>query len=64
MAGKWIQGANERMKKKGTEGSLTRIAERHGYSSPLGFAKHVMADKKDFPAKTVKKANFAVNANK
>jgi hypothetical protein len=53
-----------RMKKKGTVGSLTKIAKSHGYSSALPFAHHVMADKKDFSPKVVKKSNWAVNINK
>lgn len=60
MENKWIQGSVERMKEKGTQGSFTRLAEKHG-QSPKSFASHVMANKDDFPAKTVKKANWLMN---
>lgn len=58
-----MQKANERMKEKGTEGSFTRWAKSHGYSSPLKAAKHVMANKDKYSSSIVKKANFARNAN-
>jgi len=59
MAEKWAQAATERMKKKGTVGSLTRMAKKKG-ESPMGFAKsHYNA-----PGKVGKKARFAVNINK
>lgn len=58
-----LSDAVKGFKKKGTEGSLTRIAHSKGYSSPIKFARHVMADKKDYSPKTVKKANWAKNMN-
>lgn len=61
---KWAQKAEERMEKKGTKGSLTRAAHKAGYSSALGYAKHIKADKDDFSPKMRKKANFAVSINK
>lgn len=61
---RWAQKATERMKRKGTEGSLTRIAHSHGYSSPLKFARHVEANPSDYSSKTEKKARFAANINK
>lgn len=63
MAGKWIQNATERMKEKGTEGSFRRIAHRMGMSTGEA-ARHIMANKGDYPASTVKKANFARNVAK
>lgn len=61
---KWAQKANKRMEKKGTKGSLTRIAHEHGYSSPLKFARHVEANPDDYSPKTEKKSRFAANINK
>lgn len=60
MAGKWIQNATERMKKKGTEGSFKRIAGRMGMSTGAAAGK-IMANTDKYPAATVKKANFAKN---
>lgn len=51
------------MKKKGTEGSFTRIAKRMGMSTGAA-ARHIMAHKDDFSPSTVKKANFARNVAK
>ncbi|MGH9437891.1 MAG: helix-turn-helix domain-containing protein [Terriglobia bacterium] len=59
----WIQNASKRMKKKGTEGSFTRIAKRMGMSTGAA-ARHIMAHKDDFSPSTVKKANFARNVAK
>lgn len=56
---KWAQKASERMEKKGTKGSLTRIAKKHG-ESPMAFAR----SKYNAPGKVGKKARFAVNINK
>lgn len=53
---KWLQKATERMKKKGTEGSFTRIAKRHGRSVHA----EAVADKHK-GGKLGKKANFALN---
>lgn len=61
--GKWIQKAAKRMKEKGTEGSFTRIANRMGMSTGAA-ARKIMANKEDYPASTVKKANFAKNVAK
>ena len=56
---KWIQKATAKMSEKGTKGSLTRIAKKHG-ESPMAFAKsHVHAS-----GKVGAKARFAVNVNK
>ena len=56
----WIQKASKRMAKKGTEGSFTRIAKRMGMSTGEA-ARHILAHKDGYPAKTVEKANFARN---
>ena len=59
---KWMQKATNKMKKKGTEGSLTTAAHRAGYASPMAFARHVKSSPKA-SGKMKKKANFAINAN-
>ena len=61
---RWIQKATKRMKQKGTVGSLTRAAKRAGYSSALSYARHILANKSKYSSTMVKKAVFAVNANK
>lgn len=61
---KWIQKATVRMKQKGTIGSLTRAAKRAGYSSAMSYARHILANKNKFSSVMVKKAQFAINANK
>ena len=63
-SGKWAQHATERMKEKGTEGSLTRAAHRAGYGTGLAYAHHIQSDPSDFSGKMRKKAGFAVNINK
>lgn len=59
MAGKWIQDASERMKKKGTTGSFTAAANRAG-EGVQAFAAHELASPNASPAMK-KKANFARN---
>lgn len=61
---RWAQKASDRMEKKGTKGSLTRIAKSHGYSSPLAFARHVEANPGGYSSKVEKKSRFAANINK
>lgn len=61
---KQLSSAAEDFKRKGTEGSLTRIAKQHGYASAMPFARHVMSHKDKFSPKVVKKANWANNMNK
>lgn len=56
---KWAQAATERMKDKGTEGSLTRIAKAHG-ESPMEFAH----EHYNSPGKIGAKSRFAVNINR
>jgi len=58
---KWMQKATKRMKAKGTEGSLTRIAKEHGESA-MQFAHQHLHDTAH--PKWEKKSQFAVNANK
>lgn len=60
---KWGQHAAEEMHRKGTEGSFTKQADAAGYSSPIQYARHVMAHTEDYPAKTVHRAAFAKNVN-
>lgn len=56
---KWIQKAVAKMEKKGTKGSLTRMAKRKG-ESPMQFARSHEHSK----GLVGKKARFAVNVNK
>ena len=63
MAKHWMQSARERMEKKGTVGSFTALAKRHG-ESPLAYAHQVLAHPGRHPLKVRRKAQFAVNANK
>ena len=60
---KWMQGARKEMEKKGTVGSFTAQAKKAGMS-PLAFARKVLANPKRYSPTTVKRANFALNANK
>ncbi|MGH7442142.1 MAG: hypothetical protein ACREKE_05645 [bacterium] len=60
MAEHWMQKASKNMKKHGTKGSFTRIADRMGMGTKEA-ADHIMAHKDDYPPATVKKANFAKN---
>lgn len=56
MASNWIKAATDRMKKKGTQGSFTRIAKSHGRSV------HAEAEADKHKAgKVGKKARFALN---
>ena len=59
MAEKWIQKATEKMKRKGTVGSLTKMAKSKG-ESPMQFARSHEHSK----GKVGQKARFAVNVNK
>ena len=62
---KWLQPAAKKMKKEGTEGLFTKKAHAAGYSSPLEYARHVMAAPEGkYPGDTRQEANFARNANK
>lgn len=56
---KWLQSSRQRMKKKGTVGSETRLAEKAGMS-PLEWAHAHYHDK----GNKGEKARFAVNAQK
>lgn len=56
---KWAQKATKRMKEKGTEGSLTRIAKEHGESAMEFAHQHFNS-----PGKIGEKSRFAVNINK
>jgi hypothetical protein len=59
MAEKWMQKAAERMKKKGTVGSFTRMAKRAG----KGVQEYAHM-KASAPGKVGKKARFALAAAK
>ncbi len=63
MAKHWMQHARERMEKKGTVGSFTALAKRHG-ETPLQYAHQVLAHPSQHSLKVRRKAQFAVNANK
>lgn len=63
MAEKFGQKVRKEMKEKGTEGAFTEQAHRAGYDSPIKYARHVMANTEDYPAKTVHRAAFAKNIN-
>ncbi len=60
---KWIQKATSKMKKKGTEGSLTEAAHHAGYGSAMEFARHEKSSP-NASTKMKRKANFALNVNK
>jgi hypothetical protein len=60
---RWAQKATDRMKEKGTEGSLTAAAHKAGYGSPMEYASHVKSSP-TASGKMKKKANFALNINK
>ena len=59
---KWIGPAVERMREKGTIGSLTRAAKNAGMK-PMAFARKMKASPNASPAMK-KKSNFAININK
>ena len=62
---KWAQKATKKMEEKGTEGLFTKKAHAAGYSSPLEYARHVMAAPSgEYDTKTRKEAGFAKNLNK
>lgn len=62
---KWAQKAAESIKERGTEGVFTEKAHSAGYSSPLEYARHVMAAPEGkYDPSTRKQANYARNVNK
>ena len=62
---KWAQKASEKMEQKGTVGTFTKQSHAAGYSSPLEYARHVMAAPEgEFSPTTRKRAGFAKNINK
>lgn len=63
MAEHFGQKVSKEIKRKGTEGVFTQKAHSAGYSSPIKYARHVMAHTEDYPAKTVHEAAFAKNIN-
>lgn len=62
--GKWIQKAVERMKRKGTQGSLTRIAKREGAYGPEGINKAWLEKKAKLNTAVGRKARFALAMRK
>ena len=60
--GGWIQDATAEMKKKGTVGSFTKMAKRHG-DTPVEYAKDVLDDPSKHTLKTRRKAQFVKNTN-
>lgn len=59
---RWAQKATDKMKEKGTEGSLTSAAHHAGYDSAMDYAHHIRGDE-DASTKMKRKANFALNMN-
>lgn len=71
-ADRWAQGVDKEMKKKGTEGALTRQAQRAGMK-PLPFARKVLREnkaaerkgtRKPYIGRTQRRAQFALNVQK
>ena len=60
--GGWIQDATSKMKKKGTVGSFTKMAKRHG-DTPVEYAKEVLDHPSKHTLKTRRKAQFVKNTN-
>jgi hypothetical protein len=75
-SGRWIQKADKRIEKKGTEGAFSKQAKRAGYSDPMEYAARIMAawrssrkrvynrkTKRDqvISLKLMRRANFALN---
>jgi hypothetical protein len=58
----WIQGATQRMSKKGTIGAFVKQAKREGLNA-IEFAKKVLKSPKGYTLKTRRRANFVKNAN-
>lgn len=58
MTKKWIQSAKASIKRRGTEGSFKRKAQAAGMSTSA-FARHVLANKERYSAKTRKQAGLA-----
>lgn len=58
----WIQDSVEKMKKKGTVGSFTNKAARHGLT-PIEYAKKVLANPDKHTEKTRRQAQFVKNTN-
>ena len=63
-AKKWLQKADKKMEAKGTKGAFTAKAKKAGYDNVQEYAKHVLANKKDFDEETIKQAQFALNMGK
>jgi hypothetical protein len=60
--GKWIQGVNEDIAKKHTQGKFTTKALRH-QMLPIAYAKQVLKNPGRHTKATVKEAQFIKNVN-
>ena len=60
--GGWIQDATAEMERKGTVGSFTKMAKRHG-ETPIEYAKEVLDNPSKHTLKTRRKAQFVKNTN-
>ncbi len=60
----WLQKADKSMKKRGTVGEFTRKAKAAGYDDVQEYARHVLANKKDYDEETIRQAQFAANMGK
>lgn len=60
--GGWIEKATSEMKKKGTIGSFTKMAKKHG-DTPVEYAKEVLDNPSEHTLKTRRKAQFVKNTN-
>ncbi len=60
----WIAKAANRIAEKGTKGAFTQQAHSAGFSDVLAYARHVLANKSKYDTRTIRRAVFALNANK
>jgi hypothetical protein len=45
-------------------GALTRQAKRRGFQDAMAFARHVVSHREQFRTKTIRRAQWAINAQK
>lgn len=66
MSNNWIQKANQKMEKKGTKGSFTRMAKKSGAVKKGGGIKESFIEKEIHSKNPIvrKKAQFAKNMRK
>jgi hypothetical protein len=60
----WIAKAAKSISEKRTEGAFTAQAHAAGYNDVLAYARHVLANKSRYDTRTIRRAVFALNANK